>query len=263
MEGGQSRLRGAFAFPATARGHRREGGRAGAGEGDGCHSGIFLDAPGTPFDRPDFRTGRGPADRGLAGGAQRIDLAETLRRGLGSTGRDDPGERRSGHGDRRDARRVPISAAADGGLDQPATHSADALWPVVLSRRGAAEARRHDATGASGNQPYRTAPDAGESVLQALDAAGAELAGRASGTDAEARDAGARRRCGPGAADRGGERCQPDAGAGERTGTRDGAAPQPGGRPRPAGASAAYGERAAGRDRRRSRAGNGIGRRSN
>ena len=127
---------------ATAHGHRRRGGRPGAGAGRVRHRGLLLHARRAPADWPDFRARGGQAGGALAGRAQRIDLAETFRREFRRAGPDHPGERRSGHRDRRDARRIPVPAARHRSLDQPAAESADALRPVVLSRRGAPETRR-------------------------------------------------------------------------------------------------------------------------
>ena len=105
---------------ATGDGHRRQGRRPGAGAGAPLSRPASSHVAGASADRADVR---GRDDKPAAASlrrAQRVDLASPIRRQSGGAGRDDPGQRRARHRDRRDARRVSIPAARHGSLDQPA-----------------------------------------------------------------------------------------------------------------------------------------------
>ena len=140
-------------FTTVCDGHRREGRRPGAGAGRVRNGWLLFHAGRAPADRPDVRGRRGQAGHRLAGGAQRIDLAAgaspPVPRVLGQTILVN-GAPATVIGVMPGAFRFP--RARDGSLDQPAAESAHAVRPVVLSRRGAPEARRHAAAGAGGDQ---------------------------------------------------------------------------------------------------------------
>ena len=90
------------------------GASPGAGAGRVRHGGLLLHAASArPLIGRTFAAGEDNPTAALAGGAQRIDLAETLRRKSRCAGPDHPGERRSLHCDRRDARRYSGSRGGD------------------------------------------------------------------------------------------------------------------------------------------------------
>ncbi len=133
-------------------------------QGASVTAGFFSTLAVRPLIGRTFAAAEDQPRRPCSGRPRRIHLAQAFRRASQRAGPGHPGERRAGYRDRRHARRIPLPLESRS-LDQPAAESAVALRPLVLSRGGPPEARRHPAAGAVRTQPHRPAHDAAELFL--------------------------------------------------------------------------------------------------